>query len=487
MVEQIFSKFQDAAEKSRKEQDKKGLDLIMLLHILEQQRDDREALEKELTKKNLSASERERIEEELARSRHNFENTLRNEYGIQDEDEIQKIMSDLDEIEKKIKEEFEARGFYTQQDLDDAIQTAQQDYLKNYRVGDPEGGKLTIEEHQKKYVYEDDPASPGKRRYKDLGSAATTNIKTNDRRAEVNSVLEKFARIPEINVNPDLMRGMWGVESTFGANLGSPTGCMGDWQFTRATFRSTSKNYDVAGKLEAAGYGEHAKRLRSYLKGELNEDLRMDPIISTMAAACYIKDVSKIVKVNPALGAETQEGQKAWAAIYAAYNVGPGNALKILKNMDTANVGSLFPRESGPNAFFYKDANGQMTLTGAEALQNYYSSVARRLGQYHKTFGGTTPDVSNTASFNSAVQNTQSYSSNLTVSSNIFTPTALQFHNVANGLFQPKAPIFSSPVNNSLLGNTFSLASTSITTNFGSGFGHNTAGFTNFWSNPTNG
>ncbi len=160
-----------------------------------------------------------------------------------------------------------------------------------------------------------------------------------ERQGRVTNVVANAAEAA--NISPDLIVGLWGFESRFGKNLKSPTGALGDFQFTRTTMVETiSKNGEEIEKgLRAQGLdadadmvktmhqqtrdmnGAQIKSFASRNQGNI-DTLRNSPEISTYAAAFYSKNIATQLKVDP-----TQD--KNFGLIYAGYNIGVGNAQKI--------------------------------------------------------------------------------------------------------------------------------------------------------------
>lgn len=211
----------------------------------------------------------------------------------------------------------------------------------------------------------------------------TKTIPTGDRQKSVVAAMPHAAEAA--GVSPDLLKGLWGVESGFGKNLISPTGCKGDFQFTRGTFRSVMNTYNdqIAFSIEKdLGNKALADKVRSFKGASANniESYRNDPVIATYAAAFYSKEVAQAVKVDPKLNSSFGE-------IYAGYNVGPGNALK-LKKLETsgsdASAKAVLGYVAQVNPMFYKGG-----ANGAEALANYQKYVEVRAKDFDRAFGGT--------------------------------------------------------------------------------------------------
>lgn len=170
----------------------------------------------------------------------------------------------------------------------------------------------------------------------------------NDRQQRVMSVMADAA--DKAGVNRAYMVGLWGYESSYGKNLKSPTGAQGDFQFTRTTMVETiSKNGDaIANNLRERGLNEQAdlvQKMHQATKGMSGEGiksfaannktavdtLRSAPETSTYAAAYYSKSVAQELRLNAMDPAN-------FGGIYAGYNVGVGNAQKVLAGKDISGT-----------------------------------------------------------------------------------------------------------------------------------------------------
>ncbi len=203
-------------------------------------------------------------------------------------------------------------------------------------------------------------------------------ISMGERQLRVNDSIERASAVT--GVPADLSKGLWGVESGFGKNRLSPTGCLGDWQFTKATFKSVIKQH-----------GHEIPGLEKALK-EVNGDvlaLRDHPEISTYASQFYVRDLAD------GLGLDVRE-KSNWGTLYAAYNVGPGGVRKLLslaeKDPDAVAKDKLgFVAKVNP-MFYVKGA------TASEALNNYQVAVETRLRDHQRAFGDTEPATTVVAS-----------------------------------------------------------------------------------------
>ncbi|MDD3021196.1 MAG: transglycosylase SLT domain-containing protein [Alphaproteobacteria bacterium] len=203
-------------------------------------------------------------------------------------------------------------------------------------------------------------------------------ISIGDRQLRVNDAIAQASEVT--GVPADLSKGLWGVESSFGKNRLSPTGCLGDWQFTKGTFKSVIKQH-----------GHEIPGLQKALK-EVNGDvlaLRDHPEISTYASQFYVKDLAE------GLGLDVRE-KSNWGTLYAAYNVGPGGVKKLLRlaeqDPDAVAKDKLgFVAKVNP-MFYVKGA------TASEALNNYQVAVETRLQDHKRAFGDTEPAATVVAS-----------------------------------------------------------------------------------------
>ena len=160
-----------------------------------------------------------------------------------------------------------------------------------------------------------------------------------ERQTRVMSVMDDAAK--SAGISSKLMIGVWGYESTWGTKLKSPTGCLGDFQFSRATMVEvmSKDGPKIAERLRANGKAEQAEMVEAVhlqtkgMSGQQMKNfgsnnkaavdaLRMDPEISTYAAAHHLKSVSKQLRVDP-------NRTENFGLVYAGYNIGVGHALTI--------------------------------------------------------------------------------------------------------------------------------------------------------------
>ncbi len=186
-------------------------------------------------------------------------------------------------------------------------------------------------------------------------------------------------------ISPDLLAGVWGIETRFGTHetLISASGCAGDFQFTRRTFASMIDKHgdEIARQLDGQISGDVAAALRSGnwdIATEWGTDLRFHPAVSAHASAFYLGEVAAHLGVDP-----MQE--ENFGAVFAGYNVGPGNADKLLA-MHNAGSGQSAAAKIGDPAgwnpkFFENNA------TGTEALSRYQSHVMTRAADFQRLFG----------------------------------------------------------------------------------------------------
>lgn len=169
---------------------------------------------------------------------------------------------------------------------------------------------------------------------------APVNANTAEIQTKVNSALADAAQTA--GVSSDLMVGVWGKETQFSRLHKSPTGCLGPWQFTRTAMieRMSTDGATIAERLRAQGLNEQADlvtKVHEATKGmsrdqiksfasrnaRLVDDLRLSPEVSTYAAAFHLKANANTLKLDA-------QNPDHFGMIYAGYNIGPGNAQKII-------------------------------------------------------------------------------------------------------------------------------------------------------------
>lgn len=184
-------------------------------------------------------------------------------------------------------------------------------------------------------------------------------------------------------VSPDMMRGLWGVESGFGKGRLSSTGCLGDWQFTKGTWAFIIEKYGDQIPSEAARAYAGMLKEGAIKKNDAGlQALRDDPVVSTYAAAFYGKDIARGLSIDP-------KDPSNYGKIYAAYNVGPASLKKLMdleKDSPMANAKTALGYVADVNPMFYR--NG---ATASQALANYQGAVETRLKDYNRLFGDTAP------------------------------------------------------------------------------------------------
>lgn len=235
-------------------------------------------------------------------------------------------------------------------------------------------------------------------------------------------------------VSPHLMKGMWGVESSFGTNLVSGTGCEGDWQFSQGTWDTIMERYgDKIVEQIKEDYPDRAADIAANHSraGTLNE-YQYDPIVSTYAAAFLMKDDAKTMGIDPTK-------RQNWGMTYAAYNVGSGNARKLVQmeaHGDQRAAMGVIGSAARHNPMFYKGgANAHLTLT------RYDSKVEQRLVQYQQKFGSLETELAakaKAASADSEVQVAQNDSGK--DQSTQQSLTAVYNHNNENGGVKEETP-----------------------------------------------
>jgi hypothetical protein len=236
-----------------------------------------------------------------------------------------------------------------------------QPYDKNFSLDDLPDADMDFEDGLEAGCYRDGGKSRG------LGKAATAAtiaggaigaVAIGERQKVFHSVLpdvEKTTGVPA-----RLVGAFWGNESGFGKNLVSPTNCLGDGQFTRRTWAAMIKQYGD----RIPGMEQYAADLRSgKIQGNDPElqKMRMDPKASAYAMGFYINEVARELKVDP-------KDEKNWGVIYAGYNVGPGNARKLVNNQDSnTSAMNMLGDVAKNNPMFYDKGRA----TPAQAVANY--------------------------------------------------------------------------------------------------------------------
>lgn len=233
-------------------------------------------------------------------------------------------------------------------------------------------------------------------------------IEVGERQNAVNSVLNDAAA--SAGVHPDMVKGIWGIESAFGTHktLVSGSGCSGDFQFCEGTFNDVFSKESFRDRL----LDEQGDKLEPEVKQALEtgnwkvstkwgSDLRFHPIVSTYAAADYMSTVAKTAGVDPM-------NKSNMGVIYAGYNVGPGNADKLvdLKNSGSnANAGAVLGSAASWNpAFFVGGASADV------ALGRYQNYVEKSIGSWNQNFGNDL-SVSQNADVKASAERTASASS----------------------------------------------------------------------------
>jgi hypothetical protein len=221
-------------------------------------------------------------------------------------------------------------------------------------------------------------------------------VEVGERQVAVNNVLSDAAN--SAGVSPELVRGIWGIETRFSSHktMVSPSGCSGPFQFTKGTFNDVFKDKEFRDKILA----EQGDKLEPGVKKALQEgnwkvgsewgsDLRFHPVVSTYAAAEYMKDVGKMVGADP-------NNKNDFGKIYAGYNVGPGNAQKLASleaRGSQANAGSVLGSAASWNPAFFTGG-----ASASEALGRYQAYVESSIDSYNKSFGVKTPAATQVAS-----------------------------------------------------------------------------------------
>jgi hypothetical protein len=179
---------------------------------------------------------------------------------------------------------------------------------------------------------------------------------------------EFYSNLPDVQATTGapvkLVGAMWAIESRFGNNTLSPTGCQGDMQFTRGTFAAMIEQYGD----QIPGMESYAIALRNKTIGKHDPELqkfRNDPTVAGYASGFYMAEIAKTLKIDI-------NDEKNWKYIYAAYNVGPSSVRKLQANAgNDVSAQDLLGKVAIVNPMFY----GGGKATSAQALANYQIAV----------------------------------------------------------------------------------------------------------------
>lgn len=207
--------------------------------------------------------------------------------------------------------------------------------------------------------------------------SAITGIDIGERQRLVAETIPEVAA--ELGLSEDYMQGLWGYESTFGQNLMSPTGCEGDWQFSQGTWDNVMRDYgeQIAAHIEE-DYPEKAAEIRANhdRAGSLNE-YQYDPVVSTWASGYLNLENSRALGIDP-----SQES--SFGMMYAAYNIGPGNAETLKAAAESGDQRAIGPRLG--NVATWNPSFFTGGASGAEALERYSSVIHQREDDYERLF-----------------------------------------------------------------------------------------------------
>jgi hypothetical protein len=219
-----------------------------------------------------------------------------------------------------------------------------------------------------------------------------TSLPLEDRRKAVLSVMDDAA--DSAGIPRELLGGIWKIESTYGENLTSGTGCEGDFQFLASTFAGEIKDNGsrIAARLRARGQDDLASTVENYSAGLKNgsiskrnadlQALRDDPLVSAYAAAYLAAETARSVHADPM-------NRNDWGSIYAGYNIGPQGARQLGAELaDTWNAKAQLGIAAKANPYFFVN-----NATGAQALRNYQKSIAAAADNFSARFarGGGVP------------------------------------------------------------------------------------------------
>lgn len=221
-----------------------------------------------------------------------------------------------------------------------------------------------------------------------LGAPARIGeVTVGDRQQAVNANIQQAAHVA--GISPELLGGVWGIESRFGTHntLVSSTGCAGDFQFSRGTFRDMIEKHgariaELAGDQISPEVRDALRAGNWRVQTEWGSDLRFHPAVSTYASAFYLREVADGLGVDP-------KNQQNFGVIFAGYNVGPGNAdrLRDLHEAGSSRAASAsLGSAASNNPLFYRGG-----ASATEALSRYQSYVETRIADFRQNFGAPAP------------------------------------------------------------------------------------------------
>lgn len=198
----------------------------------------------------------------------------------------------------------------------------------------------------------------------------------------------------DTGVSAGYLMAVWGKETRFGEDMKSGTGSQGPFQFTGSTFALMINRHgdEIAQHLKEIGQDELAQRVLESQAGRVDKTLRYDPYVSTYAAA-YLTRANGIDTTN----------ENNWGRAYAAHNIGLGGLSTVLRNRNTAGVGTVVDRNNpgspaAHNPFFFRgNASGEKVLQRYQRAmktwnESFEQEVAPRLAALENI--GTESDVS---------------------------------------------------------------------------------------------
>lgn len=212
-----------------------------------------------------------------------------------------------------------------------------------------------------------------------------TDIEIGERQEIVADTIPKAAEAT--GIDPDFLKGLWGIESSFGQDLVSPTGCEGDWQFSQGSWNwmMDAHGAEIAQLIEA-DFPEKAQEIRDNLsqidgsnsrRGPLDH-MQYDPVVSTYAAAFLNKTNADTMGIDPSQS-------ENWGLLYSAYNIGAGDSAELLAMQEAGDMSNAM-RAIGQNA-----KNNPLFFSGGatanEALGRYQSSIETRLEDFNTHLG----------------------------------------------------------------------------------------------------
>ncbi|GEM_PF-2931698 len=220
-----------------------------------------------------------------------------------------------------------------------------------------------------------------------VGPGSLGDVPTGKRQEAVVATIPDAAE--KIGIAPELMQGVWGIESRFGSHksMVSSTGCSGDWQFSGSTFESMMQKHgkeiaEMAGDKLEPEVKQALESGNGNVRTEWGSDLRFHPVVSTYASAFYLKEVAGNLGVDPTK-------PENFGTVFAGYNVGPGNAEKLIALDQSGAGGSAvghLGRVAAVNPMFFSGG-----ASADESLRRYQAHIEARIADYEHNFAKEEP------------------------------------------------------------------------------------------------